>query len=406
MINEQLVRDVVDQTQVFDIHTHLYLPSFGLTLWGIDELLTYHYLVAEVMRFSKTGPDEFFAMPKRNQADHIWEHLFLQNTPVSEATTGVLTVLQSLGLDPNAKDLCEARAYFDAVAPEEHFDRVFDLSGVKSVVMTNDPFDKKEAPLWGAAKGDSRFLAALRVDPILNGWPEVDGPLMWNGYEVTSELGNRAIEELQRFLRDWIGKMNPRYVAVSLPPAFDFPEESARNKVLTKALLPVCEENGLPFAMMIGVRKRVNPRLGDAGDSVGLSDMGGVERLCAAYPNNKFLVTVLARENQQGLCVAARKFSNLLPFGCWWFMNNPSMVEEVTTMRLETLGTSFVPQHSDARVLDQLIYKWRHSKRDISTSLWRRYEALERAGRVVLQTDVERDAQLLLHDNAANWIGA
>ena len=36
-----------------DIHTHLYEAAFGeLLLWGIDELLIYHYLVAEVVPLS------------------------------------------------------------------------------------------------------------------------------------------------------------------------------------------------------------------------------------------------------------------------------------------------------------------------------------------------------------------
>ena len=43
------------------------------------------------------------------------------------------------------------------------------------------------------------------------------------------------------------------------------------------------------------------------------------------------MVSVLSRENQHELCVYARKFGNLLPFGCWWFVNNPSIVEEITT---------------------------------------------------------------------------
>ena len=39
--------------------------------------------------------------------------------------------------------------------------------------------------------------------------------------------------------------------------------------------------------------------------------------------------------------------------GCWWFVNNPSLIDEITRMRMELLGTSFIPQHSDARILDQ-----------------------------------------------------
>ena len=41
--------------------------------------------------------------------------------------------------------------------------------------------------------------------------------------------------------------------------------------MLTEVVLPACRDNGMPFAMMIGVKKQVNPMLGDAGDSMGLS---------------------------------------------------------------------------------------------------------------------------------------
>ena len=39
---------VADVT-ITDIHTHLFPPNHGdLLLWGIDEMLTYHYLMAEL----------------------------------------------------------------------------------------------------------------------------------------------------------------------------------------------------------------------------------------------------------------------------------------------------------------------------------------------------------------------
>ena len=76
----------------------------------------------------------------------------------------------------------------------------------------------------------------------------------------------------------------------------------------------------------------------------------------------KFLVTVLSRSNQHRLCVAARKFPNLHLYGCWWFCNNPSIIEEMTRQRVELLGTAFTAQHSDCRVIDQLLYKWPHSR--------------------------------------------
>ncbi len=88
------VEDVLAATQFVDIHTHLFAPAFGkLGLWGIDELLTYHYLEAEFFRSSDTTPEEYWSFSKRQQADAIWRTLFVENTPISEATRGVIAVL-------------------------------------------------------------------------------------------------------------------------------------------------------------------------------------------------------------------------------------------------------------------------------------------------------------------------
>ena len=118
--------------------------------------------------------------------------------------------------------------------------------------------------------------------------------------------------------------MRPLYLAVSLPPEFDFPIEDVRTKLLSDVVLPTAREQQIAVALMIGVRRGVNPALRSAGDGVGRADITALERLCGENPDVQFLATLLARENQHELCVAARKFSNLMPFGCWWFLNNPS----------------------------------------------------------------------------------
>ena len=129
----------------------------------------------------------------------------------------------------------------------------------------------------------------------------------------------------------------------------------------------------------------------DGGDGLGKWDVTVLENIAREWPDVSFLVTLLSRENQHELCVAARKFPNVTPFGCWWFLNNPSIIEEITAQRLELLGTSFVPQHSDARVLDQLLYKWTHSVRTIAPVFNRKYEALRNAGWPLTEHDIRND---------------
>src|ERR1044072_3614950 len=143
------VEEAVNRSPVIDLHTHLYAPEFGdLGLSGIDELLTYHYLVAETFRSADISYESFWRMTKQEQADLVWRTLFVENTPVSEATRGVVTVLDAFGLDTAAEDLSEARAFFRSQTVAEHLGRVLELSGVSDVVMTNDPFDPREAHVW------------------------------------------------------------------------------------------------------------------------------------------------------------------------------------------------------------------------------------------------------------------
>jgi hypothetical protein len=142
-----------------------------------------------------------------------------------------------------------------------------------------------------------------------------------------------------------------------------------------------------------------------AGDAAGRADLRALENLCRDFPDNRFLVSVLSRENQHELCVYARKFSNLMPFGCWWFMNNPSIVEEITRERIEMLGTSFIPQHSDARVLEQVIYKWNNTRRTMARLLTSSYRLLMADGRSVTRSEIQRDVTRLFRSNAESWTG-
>ena len=74
-------------------------------------------------------------------------------------------------------------------------------------------------------------------------------------------------------------------------------------------------------------------------------------------------------------------------------MNVPVLIEEITRMRVELLGLSFTPQHSDARVLDQIIYKWRHSRKIISRILVEKYTELGQTGWQTTTAEVERDVK-------------
>ncbi len=304
-------------------------------------------------------------------------------------------ILNELGLDVKSKDLNKIRKYFAGIPVSKYVDKVFELANIKYVVMTNDPFDKTEQKVWNnGGNPDSRFKAALRIDNILNNFQQY-------GKEINKQItGDKAdaktVSLVKDFLKTWIEKMNPMYMAVSLPPDFRIDDGGTRAKLILECVLPIAREHKLPFAMMIGVKRSVNPALRVAGDGVAKADVEQVEKIARDWPDVRLLVTMLSRENQHELCIVGRKFKNLMIFGCWWYLNNPSIIKEMTYERIETLGLTMIPQHSDARIIDQIIYKWSHSRKVIAEVLGEKYSDIAGAGWPVTEADIKRDVNRIL----------
>lgn len=362
----------VSSVETIDLHTHLLPPSHGpLCLWGIDELLTYHYLVAEyfITAPASMTPEGFYAKTKQEQANIIWEALFIDRTPISEATRGVLTTLKSLGLDKEFRnrDLESIRLFYKQYrqggeqGASDFCERIFGLAGVKYAIMTNVPFNSTEAQYWRGPNKQSysnRFRSALRVDPLLAGDTKtIEAALKASGYENT-------LEGARQYLRDWVDTMKPEYMMASTPHDFSLKDHqgSLSNVIKTgnvnldamnepfafvsaqtgahaatcdgteddqpsvinensdflgEVLMKVCEERDLPVALKIGAHRGVNPKLRDAGDGVvAFADASMLSRLCSRFEKVRFLATFLSRTNQHEAVVLASKFRNLHLYGC------------------------------------------------------------------------------------------
>jgi len=391
-------------------------------LWGIDELLTYHYLVSEYFMVAPASMthEAFFALGKREQADEVWRGLFVQRSPLSEACQGVVTTLRRLGLGElmERRDLAAVRAWFAAQDPEEHCERVFRLAKVRYAVMTNIPYVPAEAEHWRATPPKpvtQRFRTALRVDAFIKGdWAAVCAILKEAGLEQSLEGG-------RQYLRQWAAVLRPEYLMASTPHDWRYPESGApppdvpvaqeggkalvqayrkpgASQLMDEVVAPVAMELSLPIALKLGALRGMSPELDPCcgGDGVASSDISSLQRLCARFPRIKFLATVLSRANQHEMTVVAQKTRNLHLYGCWWYCNNPSIIEELTRMRAELLGTAFTAQHSDCRVLEQLLYKWDHSREAIASALAPYFERLVRRGWRLTRGELRRDVRHLL----------
>ena len=402
---------IIDATPIYDIHTHIYAESFGdMLLCGIDELLTYHYLIAEYFRYSKLPYDDFFALQKSEQAQLVWDEIFVKRTPFSESAHGILTIFKALDIDFYSKDLSSIREQMNKlIASGSYTSKIFEISKVSRVVMTNDPFDTVEKKYWSDQKlEDKRFLSSLRLDMLINNYISVIPTLKKWGYNVDEHISGETILQLEKFVEDYIKLFDPLYLAVSLPADFTLDNKKYKlsASIIEDVVLPVARKYNKSLVLMVGAIRQVNSAMRLAGDWMGQSDLNVVETLAKKNPENKFLVTSISRENQHQLIVLARKFRNLHIFGCWWQLNIPETIVEMTNMRLELLGLSVTLQHSDARVLEQLIYKWSHFKELLKPILFKKYEKVLDSGWTLTSDDIQRDVNLMLGAEFDNFINS
>ena len=334
------------------------------------------------------------------------------------------------------KDLVPIREWFQTQNPTTHAEKVFHISKVKYCVMTNIPFKAEETCKWIATPNapidsvtsrfsasdvlpqtydKTRFKTALRIDPLLKGdWDEISRCLTLHNLPLTL-AGARS------FLLAWADVYQPEYLMCSTPEHFGYQETDpglahppsktenwfTATELIDQVMIPVSRQLNLPIAMKFGACRGMQHLLDPCGggDGVTVANTLPLKRMCQLYPDVKFLVTFLSKVNQHEVCVMSQKFRNLHIYGCWWYLNNPSMIESITRMRLELLGTAFTSQHSDARVMDQIIYKWEHSRRVIAKALVQQFSQLMTTGWVLTVDDVEKDVERLLGGAYEEFMG-
>ena len=407
-----VVKECVDKCKIIDLHSHLFPSSFDdLYLIGIDNLLTYHYLVSELfIVWNDLSPPEFYKLTKEHQADIIWDELFIKRSPLSEACRGIITTCIKLGLieQINNRNLSEIRKHFKLLNNKNYIEytkEIFDKANIEYTIMTNQIFDLQEITYLEKYEIPSQFKTSLRIDKLLFDYEYCSKFVLKFNYTPD-------IEGIKNYIRYWYKKIKPEYFRASLPYNFVYYQEDLNTScfkmnstnVIDLILVPLAIELKLPIAFKFGTRRNLNPSLKDAGDSLGVASVESLANLCSVNKKCKFLATFLSKVNQHQLCVVARNFQNLHIYGCWWYLNNPSLIEEITKMRIEMLGLGFTAQHSDARVLEQLLYKWDHSRKIITNVLIEKYNNLIESGWVVEKNEIKRDVYYIFRGSYENFI--
>ena len=387
---------IINNTEVFDIHTHLFPSNFKTHyLSGIGEVLNYHYLIAELLTSTNTTPNAFYNLNNNDRAKLIWEELFIKQTPVSEACKGVLTILSSFEIDYSSKSFDQINTeYLELNLSDQD---ILHRSKISSLVMTNNPFDLEEWKLFEKKDWNSDvYLASLRLDDILL---DPNKCIQTAKNKIQDNLNERDL--IIKYLDIAYEQSKPVYAAISLNK--DQLNTLIENKIFSY-ILEWLKLKNLPLSLLLGVKRQVNKEFFLAGDGIDRIDLSYLSKLCNKYPKNKFLCSCLSLNDQHELTVLGRKHSNMRIFGFWWFMNQPTLIEMIMNLRIELLGFNFIPQHSDARVTDQLIYKWSHFKVVLNKILFSHYSELILRGFKMSEEKIITDVNKLLSKNALDFI--
>jgi len=368
-----------DAFQLWDIHTHLFPPqATSLVRLGVDELLNYHYSYRQFLGLRRDiTPQQFWQLPIQQRADLCWETYFAKpkNTqinamPVSEGLRAISTILSGLGLDPNAKDLREARAFFAGVDSFEYHDRLLKMAGISNVIGTNNPFDETELAFY-ESKSDwhPAFGAALRLDDlVLNPKDTLQFMRDRFGCDVSEDLNEATIAAARKFCVEWItGSHLPKvhYVGISFPPDFGWNDESdLRLKVLEQIVIPACAETGTSMFLMPEPVRQLEPTMKNAGDYLGKMDSVAFGRFCQRHPDVDIWVSPLNFSSQYEMSALTCVLPHVKPWSTWWYTHQPTLTHDLCDMRIEMHGENSWLFNSDARVLEHLYSKWTHFKQE------------------------------------------
>ena len=372
------IEKFVNSTPIFDIHTHLFPSKFKKYYnVGLIKLLNYHYLKAELFSLGNIKIKNFNNLDDNKKAKIIWDNLFLNRYPISTATQGVLRILKIYGVeDVNQKFDKILKITNENQLSEED---IFKITNINQIVMTNNPFNSEEKKILNLNK-DSKYLPSIRIDDLFMK-PKSKNEHLNSWYLSGQEKIKKAIKEIKIIIQT----NKPSYFSLSTENFKEF-----ENEFFFKNFLSLLKETKTPMMLLIGVKRGVNKLYNDAGDGIGTMNLDHLEKILSNFPRNKFLVSCLDYRDQFKLSVLARKFQNLKIVGFWWFNNNESIIENLLKQRFELLGDNFIVQHSDARIIDQLVYKWLDFKSIYIKVMVEKYQKLLSLGYKIKATDLER----------------
>jgi len=379
---QQRIFDELESLVLIDPHTHINPHAAASTT--LADIMGYHYYteLAHSAGLAREEIEEEGISPKEKVGRLVPKLADLDNT--IQVSWLMEIAREFFGFEEERITPDNWEALYDTaeakMAQPDWEEQVLSHSKLEQVFLTND-FDD---PLEGF--DTSRYIPCLRTDDLV---------FKLHLPETRERLAKATGIEVgdAKTLRDAIGKLFDHFVskgakacAISLPPYFT----PALDKVIKPneqllsqdyddlcrhvfwMLAMCCEENNLPFDLMIGVNRGVYASGVYQGQDLynRQTSLHQYAELFNAFPNVTFPISVLDHTANPELVSYAWIFPNVVTNGHWWYSNIPAFIETDTRSRLEAVPQSkVIGYYSDMYKLEFALPKFRMYRRVLAKVL-------------------------------------
>ena len=371
------VRDAMRSTGALDLWTNLPAdPMADDACNGIDALLAMQKnLQGEARALGVPLPEE-----REARAGMLFQALYVDRPPLSDAAMRALLSLERMGMQPATRDVAAAGRRAQDQSPAERMEWVLELAKLRGIACTVDPFADGADALLGKLQGGElspRLLPVLTVQTLQRALGR-EAPVCGLVGEIGHDRNGAHLSQIAELLSRWAAATQARMVRSAWPSA-----DLEQDVLMRYALLPFCEESGLPLALELSSREAELEKQ--------LDWVWGVLRGSA-----KLRFVLAARTVRAAEALLTRRIS---PMGERVF---PVLATGrcIAQEAIGAVGTQALPFASAAVVLEQTIGDWVEARREISQALYDRYLPLVKMKWGVQSEEIEADAASLL---GGNW---
>nr|KJR74158.1 MAG: hypothetical protein TU35_01805 [Thermoproteus sp. AZ2] len=364
----------LDLREIPLIDTHNHLNAKALALSTYEDVVFYHYIVAELR--SAGMPDEGLKLggPGRLKAALPY-FKYIRNTSTYWALLRILNDIYGLGVE----EINEGNAEAIIKALEEHrgdqaeaVKIIRERAKVKRSLLTLNPLE--EPPEYDP----SLFSGALRLDPLI---PDISQGSLSSleavvGHEVRSpaDLRDAFLKSLERY------RGRAAALTLNLQPDDDFfslkpsdlsiapflktlrergvlPPDGRRAiaAFLLREALEYARRNKLVVQVMLGVKRPV-PGADPHDYAITVfnpAQLLNLALLFGEYPDVKFDLIIADPLLNHAVAVIAKNYPNVFLNGYWWYSMYPEIISSYLRLRLQMLPYNKIGGFfSDAYVAD------------------------------------------------------